>query len=217
MDKYFNQIFIDGLHVGKTVNLITNKDKFKNAIDELKSIPLTEENYSCRYQIVDADYDSLVKLSEVEERDRLVKENNLTVFQKWFTMNHSYHIDLLKSYFRGEIKDMILELYPDLISGAEFSDTFTLYTDGDFILPHADGENVGRKCVIIIYLSDILDYNDGGGYFVGYQNNEEVYVTPTSDNFVILDFTKGNPEHWVTPVKNGFKRYSYICFVNKQK
>jgi len=218
MDTYFNQIFTDGLHVGKTDNLIKNKDEYKSTIDKLKSIPLTEENYSCRYQIIDTvNHDSLLKLSQIEERDMLVRENNLTVFQKWFTINHSYQIELLKSYFREEIRGMILKLYPDLNDGAEFSDTFTLYTDGDFILPHADGENVGRRCVIIIYLSDISDYNDGGGNFVGYQNNGEIYVTPTSDNFVILDFTKGNPEHWVTPVKNGFKRYSYICFVNKQK
>ena len=218
MDTYFNEIFIDGLHVGKTNDLIKNKGTYIDTINILKSIPLTEENYSCRYQVIDTvGHGDLLKLSQIEERDKLVKENNLTVFQKWFTINHSYQIDLLKSYFREEIKDMILKLYPDLNDGMELSDTFTLYTDGDFILPHADGENVGRRCVIIIYLSNELDYNDGGGNFVGYQNNNEVHVIPTKDNFVILDFTKGNPEHWVTPVKNGFKRYSYICFVNKQK
>jgi Rps23 Pro-64 3,4-dihydroxylase Tpa1-like proline 4-hydroxylase len=217
MDTYFNQIFIDGLHIGKTDDLIKNKDTYVDAINKLKSIPFTEENYSCRYQVIDTvSHNDLLKLSQIEERDALVKENNLTVFQKWFTINHSYQIDLLKSYFREEIKDMILKLYPDLNDDMELSDTFTLYTDGDFILPHADGENVGRRCVIIIYLSNELDYNNGGGNFVGYQDNKEIHVIPTNDNFVILDFTKGNPEHWVTPVKNGFKRYSYICFVNKK-
>ena len=87
-------------------------------------------------------------------------------------------------------------------------DNVTLYEDGDFSRMHKDGQNIGRHAVILIYFGD--NHNDSGGEFVFGTDDK---VAPVTGNFVMLDFTKNNPEHGVEIVKNGFKRITYIDFV----
>ena len=89
---------------------------------------------------------------------------------------------------------------------------------GHFIAEHNDGENIDRVCALIVYLSYDEDYNDGGGELIATGNSGKIYtIKPTFGTFSLLDFTKNNVKHSVSEVKNGFKRYAFISFFNKQK
>jgi Rps23 Pro-64 3,4-dihydroxylase Tpa1-like proline 4-hydroxylase len=128
-------------------------------------------------------------------------------------------LHFIKSYFREKIEKFISNIYPDLKDNTFHIDSLTLYTDGDFIENHADGENAGRRCVVLIYLSDSIDYKneDGGKLILNINDEETYYIDPIKENFVILDFTKNNLNHSVSAVKNEFKRYTYIDFIYNKK
>ena len=66
---------------------------------------------------------------------------------------------------------------------------------------HRDGFNISRYCVILIYLSDEKNYNDGGGELVIEENGVREVIKPVKGNFCILDFTRNNPNHAVNVVK----------------
>jgi hypothetical protein len=71
--------------------------------------------------------------------------------------------------------------------------------------------------VVLIYLSDENDYNNGGGELKIVENGSVNYVKPTLGNFAILDFTLNNPDHSVVSVKNDFRRLTYIDFVHDKE
>ena len=72
--------------------------------------------------------------------------------------------------------------------------------------------------MILIYLSDEKDYINGGGELVIEENNVRIEVKPINSYYAILDFSRNNPNHAVNPVKNDFRRFTYIDFIyNKQK
>ena len=118
----------------------------------------------------------------------------------------------MKSYFNDEVAKYLKKIYPESIGNETHNCNFTLYENGDFITPHRDGFNISRYCVILIYLSDEKDYNDGGGELVILENGVEVVVPPIKGNFAILDFTRNNANHAVNIVKNNFVRFTYINF-----
>lgn len=166
--------------------------------------------YDYRYMVDEVHGPSEIPISEVPARDTFVKENNRVVTQKWFMLqNHR-----LDSTILDVIGQRILKhYYPEV--EVKFTFKYTLYEDGHFIENHVDGLNPGRVCGLIIYLSDEAEYNDGGGEIIITTNsNEKIEVKPVLGNFALLDFTQNNPEHEVKPVKNGFKRYSALTFVD---
>jgi Rps23 Pro-64 3,4-dihydroxylase Tpa1-like proline 4-hydroxylase len=117
-------------------------------------------------------------------------------------------------------KRILNNFYPDveINYGGGFGG-FTLYEDGHFIIDHKDGNNPGRICVIIIYLSSEQEYNnDGGGELVIKTNSQKEYtIKPILGTFSLLDFSKNDVNHQVNVVKNGFKRYSFINFFYMKK
>jgi Rps23 Pro-64 3,4-dihydroxylase Tpa1-like proline 4-hydroxylase len=138
------------------------------------------------------------------------------VVQKWWEST-SPVFNELKNYFNDEVVKCLKKIYPESIGNELHNSNFTLYENGDFITPHRDGFNISRYCVILIYLSDEKDYNNGGGELVIIENGVEVVVPPIKGNFAILDFTRNNANHAVNPVKNDFVRYTYINFYQNEK
>ena len=106
--------------------------------------------------------------------------------------------------------------YPNLLIKKQITGGFTLYEDGHFIANHKDGNNSGRVCVIIMYLSSESEYNnDGGGELVIKTNSDKEYtIKPILGTFSLLDFSESDVHHQVNMVKNGFKRYAFINFFN---
>lgn len=109
------------------------------------------------------------------------------------------------------------KFYNDINIDYSQSPQFTLYEDSHFIAEHNDGENIGRVCALIVYLSYDDEYNDGGGELIVTGNSGKIHkIKPIFGTFSLLDFTKNNVTHSVSEVKNGFKRYAFISFFNKQ-
>lgn len=220
----------EGVYCGNLFDFLNSEEieYTKTLIDRVKKFSIEERDTElyCRYDHTlirdlesgideNAGFISSIKLSEVAKRDEFVKENQRDITQKWFEF-WGFDMDCL--YFMEISKKILDNFYPNINISYEQSPQFTLYEDGHFIAEHNDGENVGRVCALIIYLSYDEDYNDGGGELIVNANSGKIYtIKPTFGTFSLLDFTKNNVKHSVSEVKNGFKRYAFISFFNKQK
>jgi len=220
-----NDYLDEGAYVGNIMDFITNDEynEMLSVIEKVKdySVVNRDTELYCRYMINgDGDsYEHKIRLSDVEARDLYVKENNLSIFQKWFEYsmktepgNPDYF-----DFFKNFCKRILDHFYPNYeINYGARTGGFTLYEDGHFITDHKDGNNVGRVCVIIIYLSPESEYNnDGGGELVIKTNSHKEYtIKPILGTFSLLDFSENDVNHQVNMVKNGFKRYAFINFFN---
>ena len=213
-------LFDSGFYVGTLDEIFTDTNLLNEKIEQLKSLSTDKSNYSARFDYNLNNNEPKYKISineeEVKEREIFVKKNNRSVVQRWWeTTGPCFHD--LKEYFNGEVVKYLRKIYPESIGNESHNSNFTLYENGDFITPHRDGFNKSRYCVILIYLSDEKDYNNGGGELVIMENGIEVVVPPIKGNFAILDFTRNNPNHAVNVVKNDFVRYTFIDFYQNQK
>jgi Rps23 Pro-64 3,4-dihydroxylase Tpa1-like proline 4-hydroxylase len=218
----------EGAYVGNMMDFINDEEynKMLSVIEKVKDYSIVNRNTElyCRYMINgDGDsYEHKIPLSKVESRDMYVKENKLTIFQKWF--EYSMKTEPEKpdyfDFFKDFCKRILNHFYPNCdINYDARTGGFTLYEDGHFIQDHNDGNNVGRVCVIIIYLSSESEYNnDGGGELVIKTNSYKEYtIKPILGTFSLLDFSQNDIHHQVNVVKNGFKRYAFINFFNEKK
>lgn len=212
LDRFFS----DGYYIGKTEEFITDQFEFLEVIKNARKDDLTKEDYLYRFDYrpenLNDQYEWKIPLDKIQERDRYVKEKGLRTIQRWYESIPGKKQEQL-DYFRKIVEYIVPTIYPDLKDNIIHNDNFTLYENGDFIEPHADGKNFGRYCVVLIYLSSKDEYNDGGGKLIVGEKS----VDPINENFVILDFTKNNIDHAVEEVKNNFRRITYIDFVYNQK
>lgn len=216
--------FIDtGYYFGKIEEMGINIDEFNQHIIPVIKSAETKEDYLYRYEYryhreFDGDYKKSVTKDEIEGRDKFIRDNNLDVVQKWWeSVNFTDDFKLSKEYFEKIVENYVVKIYPELKENIEHQPAFTIYEDGDHITEHNDGENSARKCVILIYLSDEKDYINGGGELVIKEDGNVKSLNPTKGNFSILDFTHNNPNHSVNPVKNGFRRLTFIDFIHNKK
>lgn len=212
--------FIDcGYYFGKTEELGVNMEEFNSHIIAVKESAETKNDYLYRYEYKNFsqfsdDYKPSITKNEIEERNQFIKDNNLEIVQKWWeSVTFSGDLSKSKDYFKTIVEEYVVKVYPELKNNVEHQMAFTIYEDGDHITPHNDGENRARKCVILIYLSDEKDYINGGGELVVMENDEVKTLLPINGNFSMLDFTNNNPNHSVNPVKNGFRRLTFIDFI----
>ena len=219
-----NDYLDEGAYVGQIMDFINDDEynKMLSVIEKVKeySVVNRDTELHCRYMINGEgnSYEHKIPLKDVESRDSYVKDNNLVVFQKWFEFKicqeinePNYHDIFIKTS-----KKILDHFYPNYEINCSSSGEFTLYEDGHFIANHVDGNNPGRVCVIIIYLSSESEYNnDGGGELVIKTNsNKEYTIKPILGTFSLLDFSESDIFHEVNMVKNGFKRYAFINFFN---
>lgn len=86
------------------------------------------------------------------------------------------------------------------------------------IINHADtGESSQRLCVLTFYLNDKSEAEGNGGEIVlTSKKGIKITIPPYLGTGVILDFAgndgviRNNLEHEVTPIKNNFRRYTYL-------
>jgi len=218
-----HQLLNKGYYVGKIAEIVDDLSAFDNFSNEL--ISLSNANRSKYYMYrhnVDHGYPKLenrIELWEIPKRKKLVDDNKLHVFQQWCESMRDPNGELnhIRDFFRNVTESTVFKIYPELNSNNVYhTDSFTIFENGDFILDHTDGENIGRLCVILIYLSDPATYNDGGGNLVitdqsNHQTTEA--VVPVRGNYTLIDFTKHNIRHKVEVVKNNFQRFCYINFI----
>lgn len=205
----------DGYYIGKNEELFSDLITFQNYCTKINSLSEDKDNFMYRFDYnYPTPYPMYIGPNEIEEREKFVKDNKINTFQRWWQYSGT-DLSHIKDYFRKNIVDFLTTIYGD-IDELTHMDDITLFESGDFIDEHKDGYNEGRICVVLIYLSDSKTYQDGGGKLVIKNNDiiEEVY--PINENFTILDFTQNNVTHVVTPVKNDFKRLTYINFISKK-
>lgn len=208
----------EGAYIGKISDFLDEEEiqKLRNEILNVQdySADDIENRLRCKYNYDDIinQYEHNILPSKVPERDAWVRKNEFNVWQKWWEFKYPN-----ENYFREIARKILKNFYPDYSSKLDNFQTegqMALFEDGHFIDAHNDGENKGRLCVIIFYLSDeIKNLNGGGELKIFTTTGKEFTVDPFFDNFCIMDFSKNNIKHEVKRVTNGFKRFTYINFV----
>ena len=216
IENWKNSIVEKGYYIGNINEIVDGDPLFDHYMDQIDRALGDDRYHKYRIGIPIRGVPGITSLAEIEERTKLIKENNLITTQQWHEISHwSPPENTTPAYeeFRTAIKKFVFEVYPQLNNdNIHFQDSWALYQEGDFIQFHTDGRNPGRLCVFLIYLSE--NQNDGGGRLIIQDKQTKIHtVEPCRGTFVVLDFTRFNLSHAVEVVKNNFKRYSFICFV----
>ena len=215
------ELFDRGYYIGTLDEIFDNDDELNSYIKELEDVSTTKEHYRARYDYNlnegDESYPIGITEEEVKEREEFIKKNNKITIQKWWeSQSPTGAFNNIKSYFDNKVSSYLQKIYPESVGVGTCNSNFTLYENGDFITPHRDGFNIWRYCVILIYLTDEKNHNDGGGELVIEENGIREVIKPVKGNFCILDFTRNNANHAVNHVKNDFRRFTYINFFQNQ-
>jgi len=150
--------------------------------------------------------------SQKDRRKQMIKEKGYTVDQQWSYFGGAQLQDYIKI-----IEKLVFPLYTDLTEeNIRHNAKFTLYENEDSTDLHIDHYVPGRKCAVLLYLSELDDYNDGGGKLILTKLKDKKFledVPPVVPNFAIIDTEKHQLYHGVEPVKNDFKRFAFLDFV----
>lgn len=207
----------NGYYIGDLKEIIDNEEEFSQYANKVKFCFHNNLHHFQYRNVVrmHPEYSMHVSIQDIAERRRLIEENKYSIGQQWYeSLGSGEEIYSSQQYFQKIIKKIIPNFYPELSlekNNFRFNDTFTVFSSGDFIEPHRDGLNLGRLCVILIYLSEESEYNNSGGVFRIPEKNVE--LLPVKGKYAVLDFTQHNLKHEVTTVKEGFYRFTYNSFV----
>jgi Rps23 Pro-64 3,4-dihydroxylase Tpa1-like proline 4-hydroxylase len=214
----------NGYYVGN-INEVLNNQEIDTLIRYSKALKdyvnkdkenILRINYQV-YGVTKDEFPDWISYQEGKERDVIVKERELNVFQKWhyYTPQSEECSELPKFLDYIGIK-IIGELYPTLELNEDLfqmSGNINFYEEGDFIDAHKDGHNDKRLCVCLIYLNNEEEYkNNGGEIVLTTKEGKNISVEPIIPNFVVLDFTQNSIVHAVNMVKNNFQRHAWIRF-----
>lgn len=176
----------------------------------------------------DPEWPILIPYNQVELKKKQAEKQGLTVTQQWYELKQGEDVEYVK-YFHQLIKKIILPIYPEInvdCNNLEFQSALTIYQKGDFIDFHRDGENEGRLCAILIYLSPKTNYDNSYGGQLQISSDDEgelgkipvTEIEPVRGNVALLDFTGHNPWHAVKKLTEDWKRVCFISFLwNKDK
>ena len=188
-----DQLLEKGYYIGKVDEIIKDPVTFQEMIDRL--IFLSDDKklmYRYRHVIkMHPEFGGDCSVDEIDSRTELVKQNNWSIAQQWYESMKISQNEEMFQFFQKSVTEFIQTIYPEITeNNIRFNDSFTLYEDGDFIENHNDGGydlNPGRLCVVLIYLSDEKDYNEGGGKFILRDSKLHEEIFPFKGNFVMLD------------------------------
>lgn len=213
------QILLQGYYIGDLSELVDDISEFNRHTKILEEVFETDKENNFIYRNVvkqHPEYSMFVDLKDLPARRKLIYYNQYGIGQQWYeSMNATPKLTPSKHYFQDILNKFIPTVYNELSvdkNNIEYRDNFSVFTEGDFIEPHVDGQNKGRLCVVLIYMSEPSAYNENSGGELVITNNDLV-VSPIKGRFVLLDFTKHDHNHEVKVVKNNFNRYTYISFV----
>lgn len=214
----------DGYGVYDLEDLLSPKDivRFNKLSDDAQQVPITDGNYQYILSVKgfnnDPNWPNKVLTSDRESRLKTIAELALHVTQRWY--ESAYDPKLLRPQFQKIVNKFIRNFYPEVnetFSNIHHQNTVTMYLDGDHAQVHRDGQNLGRLCAILMYLTPEKEYNNSGDLIIigdeETANNVSVPVKPVRGKVAILDFSNHNPFHGVLPVKPDFIRYCYLTFV----
>ena len=213
----YNKLISDGYYYGHVSEIFPDISVFDNFVSEARRLSKTKDNAVYTNDIKghkSSYYARYIPSHRVWVRRETIKKKQLSVSQQWwsYTLQRTIDPNVLEK-FRNQMSNYMISIYGNVgltRNNIAHGDNVALYEPGDFSEIHRDGQNIGRHAVIIIYLGE--NYNNDGGEFV-FGERHDIVIEPKFGNFVMLDFTKNNVPHGVLPVKNNFKRLSYLDFV----
>ena len=215
----------DGYGVYDLEDLLLPEDivRFNKLSDDAQQVPMTEKNYDYVLSVKgfynDPEWPFRVSLSERTSRFEKIAELGLLVTQRWYESTHDPN--LLRPQFQKIVNKFIRNFYPEVdetFSNIYHQNAVTIYLDGDHAQVHRDGQNPGRLCAILMYLTLEKEYNNSGDLIIIGDDEQtadkvSVSVKPVRGKVAILDFINHNPLHGVLPVKTDFIRHCYLTFV----
>jgi hypothetical protein len=216
----------DGYAFFRIEDLLTEEQliEFNKMADIAYQTPLTPSNFFYVYAVQgkynDPEWPFKLSLYRLEEKLKLSKELGHRITQKWYE-GRGDGVRPIMEYYNKLTSTFIRNFYPEIkedCSNLNYQSAITVYMNGDFTQSHRDGQNQGRLCVILIYLTPEEEYNNGGGELVVFGDNENevdnnAYLKPVRGNVAMLDFNTHNPFHEVKEIINNFRRYCYISFL----
>jgi GDP-L-fucose synthase len=218
-NRNFDSLLEKGYYIGHVSELLESWDDFISTIDHVKKFDKDPDHYKYRNEIVGVDVSSEIKLDEIDNRRKEILKNNWEIFQQWYISSPEIisgkGLQDSHLYFEDIIGKFIFEIYTEISierNNINYIEQFSIYENDDFVIPHHDGQNIGRLCVVLIYLSPNWAKDDGGQLVINDSSNL-ISVNPALGTYVILDFSKHNLEHAVTKVKNNATRNAYLAFV----
>jgi hypothetical protein len=214
----------DGYGVYNLEDLLLPEDivKFNKLSDDAQQVPITDENYHYTLSVKgfhnDPNWPFKVLASDRESRLKMIAESGFHDTQRWHESTNDRKD--LKKEFQQVVYKFIRNFYPEVnktFSNVHHQDAVTVYLDGDHTEVHRDGQNQGRLCAILMYLTPEEEYNNSGDLIIigdeQTADNVSVPVKPVRGKVAILDFINHNPFHGVLPVKPDFIRHCYLTFV----
>jgi hypothetical protein len=194
--------------------------EFNNLSEEARAIPITGKNYNYASSIYgfynNPEWPFKVDGDERYERLKKIKDLNLRDTQRWYEST-PVSFDRIKFKLQSIVNNFVKNFYPGI--DPYHQDAVSVYVDGDHSEIHRDGQNTGRVCVVLAYLTPEEEYNDSGDLIIvgddqpSGQLDNPFRVKPVRGNVAMLDFIKHNPFHGVLPVNPEFVRHCYISFV----
>jgi 2OG-Fe(II) oxygenase superfamily len=216
-----DRFFADGYTLLKLSDVCTDIDRFDTEASKAMSIPVDNQSYTYVLSVHgkhgDPEWPFRIPIDQIDVVKRKMQEQNLRATQQWY--ESSFNVDR-KKFFRELVNSFIRQYYPEIkedFSNLHHQDAFTLYKKGDFSENHRDGQNLGRLCVVLIYLTEEKYYNTAGGILTisgDHQTDKNpLAVKPVRGNIAMIDFTRHNPFHEVRLVTEDFDRHCYTAFL----
>jgi hypothetical protein len=131
------------------------------------------------------------------------------IFQIWYF--NAADMDMnVENYYKPYFDKMARYFYDvEESQKLKFNSQFTMYNNRCFLQNHKDGKVDGRLCVILTYLNEEYDENNGGLLIL----NKNESILPKIGNIAILDLSKFDIEHQVTEVVGDKNRYCVLSFI----
>ena len=180
---------------------ITNRDM----IDDIVLSDLFDENGNSKMYKAGT-FENAKKIKEYI-RNSYSKED---IFQIWYWNAGDTKMQI-ENYYKPYFEKMTRYFYDvETSQQLKFNSQFTMYSNGCFLQNHKDGKVEGRLCVILAYLNEEYDEENGG--LLVLNTNEK--VLPKIGNIAILDLGEFDIEHQVTEVVGNQNRYCVLSFIS---
>lgn len=208
----FDSLFTQGFYFGKIEDVVSDYSEFLRYAEDIRALSKDKSKWNFQNIASDESLPHLIPAELKNERLKIVAERNLTSSCKQYQLISERKYHYLYNYFDDVVKKIAQQIYPTVDNNIYLGGSVQLFEDGDYLDTHTDGYMNGF-CTVVIYLSDIENYN-GSGKLVMVDHNET--CDPILGNYSIFELTKNDVRHKIDMVTEKFQRLSYLVHVIQQ-
>ena len=207
-----DKLFTQGFYFGKIKDLVLDYSEFLNKAHEVRELVRDKSKWCFQNVTNDESLPHLIPAQEKEKRLKIIKDRNLTVSLRVYQLISDPQYQHFYDYFDNIAKKLVLKMYPTLNDNNILLGGFIqLFENDDYLDTHTDGYMNGY-CTIVIYLSDIQNYNGSGKLVI--EDFDET-CDPIIGNYSVFEMTKNDVRHRIDKVTENFQRLSYLIHVRK--